>query len=49
MTPSGTNSLTPEKIEALGSLGFDYMVAGADFTHLVEGQRRALDAAEDVL
>ncbi|MFT4883654.1 MAG: 4-hydroxy-2-oxoheptanedioate aldolase, partial [Natronomonas sp.] len=47
--PVGTLGTTPEQIEALGALGFDYMVAGADFTHLVEGQRRALDAAEDVL
>ncbi|QLD86315.1 aldolase [Natronomonas halophila] len=47
--PVGTLGTTPEQIEALGSLGFDYMVAGADFTHLVEGQRRALAAAEDVL
>lgn len=47
--PVGTLGTTPEQIHALGSLGFDYMVAGADFTHLVEGQKRALDAATDVL
>lgn len=47
--PVGTLGTTPEQIQALGSLGFDYMVAGADFTHLVEGQRRALDAAHEVL
>lgn len=47
--PVGTLGTTPEQIRALGSLGFDYMVAGADFTHLVEGQKRALDAATDVL
>ncbi|MFQ3318625.1 MAG: 2-keto-3-deoxy-L-rhamnonate aldolase RhmA [Natronomonas sp.] len=47
--PVGTLGTTPDQIRALGSLGFDYMVAGADFTHLVEGQKRALDAASDVL
>jgi len=47
--PVGTLGTTPEQIQALGSLGFDYMVAGADFTHLVEGQKRSLEAAEDVL
>lgn len=47
--PVGTLGTTPQQIRALGSLGFDYMVAGADFTHLVEGQKRALDAAADVL
>jgi 2-keto-3-deoxy-L-rhamnonate aldolase RhmA len=47
--PVGTLGTTPEQIHALGSLGFDYMVAGVDFTHLVEGQKRALDAAEDVV
>jgi 2-keto-3-deoxy-L-rhamnonate aldolase RhmA len=47
--PVGTLGTTPDQIRALGSLGFDYMVAGADFTHLVEGQARALEAAGDVL
>lgn len=47
--PVGTLGTTPEQVRALGSLGFDYMVAGADFTHLLEGQTRALEAAEDVL
>ena len=47
--PVGTLGTTPEQIRALGSLGFDYIVAGADFTHLVEGQRRALEAAEETL
>jgi len=47
--PVGTLGTTPEQVRALGSLGSDYMVAGADFTHLVEGQRRALAAAADVL
>jgi 2-keto-3-deoxy-L-rhamnonate aldolase RhmA len=47
--PVGTLGTTPEQIRTLGSLGFDYLIAGADFTHLIEGQKRALDAAEDVL
>ncbi|QLD89709.1 aldolase [Natronomonas salina] len=47
--PVGTLGTTTEQIRALGSLGFDYLIAGADFTHLVEGQRRALEAADEVL
>lgn len=47
--PVGTLGSTPEQVRALGSLGFDYMVAGVDFSMLVEGQRRALSAAENVL
>jgi 4-hydroxy-2-oxoheptanedioate aldolase len=47
--PVGTLGTTPEGIRSLGSLGFDFLVAGADFTHLVEGQRRAVGTAEDVL
>ena len=47
--PVGTLGTAPGEIRALGSLGFDYVVAGVDFAHLVEGQRRALEAAEDVL
>jgi 2-keto-3-deoxy-L-rhamnonate aldolase RhmA len=47
--PVGTLGTSPAEIRALGSLGFDYVVAGVDFAHLVAGQRRALAAAEDVV
>lgn len=47
--PVGTLGTTPEQIRSLGSFGFDYMVAGADFAHLLEGGKQALDAAESVL
>lgn len=47
--PVGTLGTKPEEIRALGSLGFDYIVAGVDFVHLVEGQQRALEAAEEIL
>lgn len=47
--PVGTLGTTPEQIRSLGSLGFDFLVAGADFTHLLEGQRRAFEAAEEIL
>lgn len=47
--PVGTLGTDPDEIRALGSLGFDYVVAGVDFVQLVEGQQRALDAAEEVL
>lgn len=47
--PVGTLGTTTEQIRALGSLGFDYLIAGADFTHLVEGQRRALEAADETI
>lgn len=45
----GTLGATSEQVRALGSLGFDFVVAGVDVSHLVEGQRRALSAARDVL
>lgn len=47
--PVGTLGTTTEQIRALGSLGFDYLIAGADFTHLLEGQRRALEAADETI
>ena len=46
--PVGTLGTTPEEIRTLGGLGFDFLVAGVDFAHLVEGQRRGLVAARDV-
>ena len=46
--PVGTLGTTPEEIRTFGDLGFDFLVAGVDFAHLVEGQRRALSAAQDV-
>ena len=47
--PVGTLGTTPEEIRTFGALGFDFLVAGVDFAHLVEGQRRARSAAEDAL
>lgn len=47
--PVGTLATTPAGIESMGEMGFDFLVAGADFTHLVAGQERAVAAAEDVL
>lgn len=46
--PVGTLGTTPEEIRALVSFGYDYVVAGVDFAHLVARQRRALEAAEEV-
>ena len=39
----------PQEIRTFGTLGFDFLVAGVDFVHLVEGQQRAYSAAEDAL
>ena len=47
--PVGTLGATPPELRSLGELGFDFLVAGADFAHLIEGQRRAVGAAADVL
>ncbi|PSQ12080.1 aldolase [Halobacteriales archaeon QS_7_69_60] len=47
--PVGTLGTTPAELRSLGELGFDFLVAGADFAHLVEGQRRAVGAAADVV
>ena len=47
--PVGTLGVTPEQVRALGSVGFDYMIAGADTAHLVAGGKRARDAAEDAI
>ena len=35
--PVGTLGTSPEEIRTLGDLGFDFLVAGVDFAHLVEG------------
>lgn len=43
-TPVGTIGARPDQIRVLGDLGFDFMVAGVDSTHLIEGQCRAIEA-----
>ena len=47
--PVGTLGTTLEEIRTFGALGFDFLVAGVDFAHLVEGQQRARSAADDAL
>lgn len=47
--PVGTLGTTPEQVEALGELGFDFLVAGFDCSHLVEGTRRSVAAGREVL
>ena len=47
--PVGTLGTTPAELRSLGEFGFDFLVAGADFAHFIEGQRRAVGAAADVL
>ena len=47
--PVGTLGTSPERIESLGALGFDYMIAGSDTSHLRSGLTQSLSAAEDVI
>lgn len=47
--PVGTLATSPPRLEDVGSLGFDYLISGVDASMLVAGQKRAYDAAADVL
>jgi 4-hydroxy-2-oxoheptanedioate aldolase len=47
--PVGTLGTDPEQIRTLGSLGFDFMIAGVDFAHVIRGQQRAYDAASELI
>ncbi len=47
--PVGTLGATPEQVRALGALGFHFLVAGVDTSHLVDGHERSLDAAREVI
>jgi 2-keto-3-deoxy-L-rhamnonate aldolase RhmA len=47
--PVGTLGTNPEQIRTLGSIGFDFMIAGVDFAHLIQGQQRAYDAARELM
>ncbi len=47
--PVGTLGPSPDRVELLGTLDFDYMIAGTDTSHLLSGQRESLAAAKDVI
>jgi 2-keto-3-deoxy-L-rhamnonate aldolase RhmA len=47
--PVGTLGVDRDAIDALGTLDFDYLIAGTDASHLRAGQTRSLSAAEDAL
>lgn len=48
-TAVGTFGSGHEDIEAMMTMGFDFVIAGMDTAHLIEGTQRAHDAARDVL
>lgn len=48
-TPVGTIGATPDEIRALGSMGFQFVIAGLDTAYLLGGAHRARRAAEEVL
>jgi 2-keto-3-deoxy-L-rhamnonate aldolase RhmA len=48
-TPVGTLGADPEQVRALGSLGFDFLVAGVDTSILLAGVDEAITAARETL
>jgi 2-keto-3-deoxy-L-rhamnonate aldolase RhmA len=48
-TPVGTLGARPDEIRALGSLGFDFLIAGVDTALLLDGVADAVDAARETL
>lgn len=48
-TPVGTLGADPGQVRALGSMGFDFLIAGVDTALLLSGVAEAVGAARDVL
>jgi 4-hydroxy-2-oxoheptanedioate aldolase len=48
-TPVGTLGARPAQVRALGSLGFDFLIAGVDTALLLDGVAEAVDAARETL
>jgi 2-keto-3-deoxy-L-rhamnonate aldolase RhmA len=48
-TPVGTLGSRPEEVRALGSLGFDFLIAGVDTAMLLDGVAAAVGAARETL
>ncbi|MFB6206750.1 MAG: HpcH/HpaI aldolase/citrate lyase family protein [Haloglomus sp.] len=48
-TPVGTLASNPEEVRDLGSLGFDFLIAGVDILMLLDGVADVVDAARETL
>ncbi|WP_435195065.1 HpcH/HpaI aldolase family protein [Natronomonas sp. EA1] len=48
-TPVGTLGATPESVERFAAMGFDFLVAGVDQTHLIRGNQEIRAAADRTL